>query len=88
MSRDEDGFDENHLLPGEVELWRNAQWRITNFALEEVPGRVTSPYWLRPADIHMDNWFTHMSQKNWVDMRLFTEALIKGRELFPQAVPV
>lgn len=46
MSRDEDGFDENHLLEGEIELWRNAQWRVTNLALEEVPGRVMSPYWL------------------------------------------
>jgi hypothetical protein len=35
----------------------------------------------------MDSWLDHMTQKNWVDMRLFTEALMKARELFPQAVP-
>jgi hypothetical protein len=86
MTRDEHGFDENGLLEGEVELWRNAQWRVTTLALEEADKRPTcwGPYWIAVREIHGDNWSAHMAEKNWVDINLFNEALTKARELHPQ----
>ncbi|PWE57153.1 hypothetical protein DEM27_05795 [Metarhizobium album] len=84
MTRDEHGFDENRLLEGEVELWRNSQWRVTSFALEEVPG--ATGYWIAAHEVHRDMWPEHMKEKHWVDHGLFMEALAKARELHPQAV--
>lgn len=82
--RDDNGYDPNGLLEGETELWRNAQWRITTIAIEDVSGRNSCPYWIGIGQIHQDSLHQHMSEKNWVDIALFDEALAKARELFPQ----
>ncbi|MBB3977386.1 hypothetical protein GGQ64_002592 [Rhizobium azooxidifex] len=82
MTRDEHGLDDNRLLAGEVELWRNDQWRVTNFVLEEVPG--ATGYWIAARDVHHEMWPAHMSTKQWVDHSSFIEALHQARELHPR----
>lgn len=82
--RDDNGYDENGLLEGETELWRNAQWRVTTVAIEDVSRGNSSRYWIGIWQIHQDDWHQHMSTKNWVDIDLFDEALAKARELFPK----
>ncbi|ASP84781.1 hypothetical protein CDO26_09350 [Sinorhizobium meliloti] len=74
--------DENGLLEGEVELWRNAQWRVTSDVLEEFPG--SGRYWISASEVHDPMWPAHMADKKWVDHGLFMEALAKARELHPQ----
>ncbi|WP_085033914.1 hypothetical protein [Ensifer aridi] len=73
--------DQNRLLQGGVELWRNAQWRVTSDVLEEVPGH--GDYWISASEVHDPMWPDHMAEKNWVDQGLFMEALTKARELHP-----
>jgi len=85
VSQTEKGFDHNDLLEGERELWRNSQWRVTNLALEEVPGG--SGYWIAATDVHDQMWPDHMSRKQWVDYHKFMQALTKARELHPFAAP-
>lgn len=82
--RDDNGYDENGLLEGEAELWRNAQWRVTTVAIEDISGRNSCPYWIPIREIHSADWRQHMSQKNWVKVHLFDQALAKARELFPK----
>ena len=69
--RNEDGFDEDGLLEGEIELWRNEQWRVTTVALEEVGRRVLTPYWISLSAIHRDTWPEHMAEKRWISLSTF-----------------
>jgi hypothetical protein len=74
----------NELLEGEVVLWRNAQWRVTNYYLEAMarPELVGPPYFIEISAIEFDLALRdHVCQKNWVDQGLFIEAYDKAREL-------
>ncbi len=74
----------NENLPGEYEIWRNRQWRITNNVLEQVSQQdfVGSPYWIDVASLGSQDWITHMMQKKWVDVDAFSEAYRKACEFF------
>lgn len=80
-TRNEHGLDENGLLEGEKELWRNSQWRITTSHLEEIPGG--SGYWISLSVLKRGGWLQHMAKKKWVDQDLFREAFDKVAELTP-----
>ncbi len=84
--RDDEGYNENGLLEGEVELWRNSQWRVTSIALEDASGRTSCPYWIPVQQLHWDGLQEHMAKKTWVDIGLFNEAMAKARELHPRQV--
>jgi|GEM_PF-5505089 len=74
----------NELQPGEEVLWRNAQWRVTNFYLEAKanPKLMGPPYFIEIAAIQFDlNLVNHVCTKAWVDRGLFLEAYHKAREL-------
>jgi hypothetical protein len=73
----------NELLKGEVELWRNGQWRVTNMHLEEIadPEVFGPPYWIPLDDIHIGKWPEHVCGKTWVDPEQFIEAYRKACEL-------
>ncbi|KQT03193.1 MULTISPECIES: hypothetical protein [unclassified Rhizobium] len=79
MSRDDDN---RNLLQGEVVLWSNKQWRVTNLVLEQVP-EDGGWYYIYASDLHRDMWPDHMREKGWVDFSSFMEALTKARELHP-----
>ncbi len=74
----------NELLDGEVELWRNGQWRVTNMHLEEIadPDLCGPPYWI-PLNQHLriGNWPEHVCAKRWVDPEQFVEAYRKACEV-------
>lgn len=74
-------LDENGLLPGETELWRNIQWRITTSHLETLPG--TRGYWVLLHSLEKADWLKHLSAKRWVDVQALKEALQKVGELTP-----
>lgn len=73
----------NELLEGEVELWRNASWRVTNMTLEEIadPTVMGPPYWISLDRVFEQDWVRHMSDKNWVNVAEFTEALKWAQQL-------
>lgn len=87
----DDGWDEQHpkrnhntLLDGEVVLWRNSQWRVTNMFLEAKaePHKMGPPYYIDLASIQFDlHLVDHVCTKAWVDHVLFIEAYDKAREL-------
>lgn len=76
-------MSENILVEGEAEIWRNAQWRVTNMHLEEIHDGSTMgpPYWIAHTDLSRPGWIEHMSEKNWVDRELFTEAYGRACEV-------
>jgi hypothetical protein len=82
-ARNEHGLDENWLLEGEVEIWRNSSWRVTNMNLEEMNGErpMASSYWIPLADIGKPIWPEHVCAKVWVDRDKFIEAYRKACEL-------
>lgn len=81
--RDEEERNEDHLLEGEVELWRNAQWRVTSHVLEEIPSpdAMGGPYYIYTDLLADPGLVSHMCSKNWVDRRLFVEAYKMACEL-------
>lgn len=74
-----DQVDENGLFPGEDELWRNSQWRITTSHLETLPG--ARGYWIILSSLEKGDWLKHLSAKRWVDVPALKEALMKVGEL-------
>lgn len=87
----DEGRNHNTLLDGEIVLWRNAQWRVTNMHIEEKadPGRLGPPYWIPATSDYLGdpNLVQHVCLKTWVDADLFVEAYEKACELTGQ-VPV
>ena len=83
MSRDDKGYDKNGLIAGEIELWRNRQWRVTNMHIECVDTRRarSTPYWIYLRDAFRPEGFAHVSGKTWVDQGLFLEAVTKAAAL-------
>ncbi|TIO42587.1 MAG: hypothetical protein E5X81_20960 [Mesorhizobium sp.] len=82
-ARNEHGLDENWLLEGEVEIWRNSSWRVTNMNLEEMSGDkpMGSSYWIALSDIGNPMWPEHMCAKVWVNRPKFIEAYRKACEV-------
>lgn len=82
-----DGQDQsknhNELLTGEVVLWRNAQWRVTNMFLEAKaePNLFGPPYHIDIGDIGLSGIIDNVLNKDWVDSRLFLDAYKKACEL-------
>jgi hypothetical protein len=51
-------------------LWRNAQWAVTEYGIENVAG----PYhYYIPGPNFEEWWPDHMSEKNWVDQGMFKD---------------
>lgn len=81
-------------LPGEWEtdniLFRNLQWAVTAYGLENVRGPYH--YYIAKTDLKIPmgspdrTWVDHMASKNWVDVELFEEAFHRALEIHGSAV--
>lgn len=54
-------------------LWRNRQWAVTSYGIENVAGPYH--YYIDANKITQAwlNWPEHMREKNWVDEEMFDE---------------
>lgn len=77
------GRNHNELLDGEIVLWRNSQWRVTNLFLEAKadPDLLGPPYYIDIADLGLAGIIANVLDKDWVDSRLFLDAYAKACEL-------
>lgn len=66
-------------------LWRNGQWAVTTYGIENVKGPYH--YIIGVRDLTRENWPRHMAGKNWVDSVAFDECFIKARELHSEVTP-
>lgn len=73
----------NEMLAGEIELWRNAQWRVTSHGLEAKadPSLLGPPYWLSVEALRNPHVAEHVCRKTWVHRDLFLEAYGNACEL-------
>ncbi len=59
-------------------LWRNWQWAVTSYGIENVRG----PYHYYIPKCAFDDWWPdHMAGKNWVDAEAFSECFAKAMEM-------
>ncbi len=67
-------------------LWRNLQWAVTEYGIENVRGPYH--YHIAKSDFHIPmgtpdrTWVHHMASKNWVDAELFEEAFQHALEIY------
>lgn len=61
-------------------LWRNAQWAVTEYGIENVCGRYH--YYIGKSQLSPSwRWIEHVGAKTWVDPELFAEAYAKAIEI-------
>jgi hypothetical protein len=65
-------------------LWRNAQWAVTTYGIENVSGPYH--YFIEKARLGQSmgvrrDWRDHMAEKTWVIERLFDECFKKAVEI-------
>jgi hypothetical protein len=64
------------MLDGEVELYRNRQWVVSNKGITSITGVNGSyEYWIEKERLKED-WLEHMGGKGWVDVEAFIEAYL------------
>jgi hypothetical protein len=72
-------------------LWRNAQWAVTTYGIENVAGpyhyciekrRIPERFLSHSGPI---GWVEHMSQKTWVDADAFAEVFAQARQIHGEA---
>ena len=64
--------------------WTGKQWAVTTYGIEARDGKYPiagSRVW---EETHGHGWIEHMSEKGWVDLADFTEALRIARARWPK----
>ena len=67
--------------------WRGSQWAVTAFGIECLSNfyEIEKERLWDSEEVH--GWEQHMSEKNWVNMPDFRQALCLAREIFSQFKP-
>jgi Fe-S-cluster containining protein len=65
------------MLDGEVEIYRNRQWVVSNKGITSITGVNGSyEYWIEKERLKRPHWLEHMGGKCWVDVEAFIEAYL------------
>lgn len=59
-------------------MWTGRQWAVTKYGIEARDGT----YVIERDRVEEDDWIEHMSEKNWIDLGDFAEALRLARMWF------
>lgn len=73
-------FEPKHWKTDRV-FWRNAQWAVTSYGIENVRG--PCHYFIEKRALRMSmgdrrDWRDHMAEKNWVISELFNECFAQA----------